>query len=91
MIHLSNLELDELSSLFSCRDVMLVKFILNLIKENHGLHEDDFIAEHMIPTTFNEETEFLSDNNTNSLKRHYMIFYWKVCNDFLDYIEGSMS
>jgi hypothetical protein len=45
----------------------------------------------MIPTTFNEETEFLSDNNTNSLKRHYMIFYWKVRKDFLDYIEDSMS
>jgi hypothetical protein len=27
-------------------------------------------AEHMIPTTLNEETEFLSDSNTNSLKRH---------------------
>jgi hypothetical protein len=29
----------------------------------------------MIPTLFNEETEFLSDSNTNSLKRHYMTFY----------------
>jgi hypothetical protein len=89
MIHLSNLELDELSSLFSHRDLRdstfqdtIIKFlclgksILNLIKENHGLNEDDVIAEHMIPTTFNEETEFLSDNNTNSLKRHYMTFYW---------------
>jgi hypothetical protein len=45
----------------------------------------------MIPTTFNEETEFLSDSNTNSLKRHYMKFYWKVRKDFLDYIEDSMS
>jgi hypothetical protein len=64
---------------------------LNLIKENHRLHEEDVIAEHMIPTTFNEETEFLSDSNTNSLKRHYMTFYWKVRKDFLDYIEDSMS
>jgi hypothetical protein len=68
---------------------------LNLIKKNHGLHEDDVIAEHMIPTTFNEETEFLndsnlSDSNLNSLKRHYMTFYWKVCKDFLDYIENLM-
>jgi hypothetical protein len=88
MIHLSNLELDKLSSLFSRRDLRdsslqdtiikvlcLGKSFLNLIKENHGLNEDDDIAEHMIPTTFNEETEFLSDNNTNSLKRHYMTFY----------------
>jgi hypothetical protein len=83
MIHLSNLELDELSSLFSRRDLRdssfqgtiikvlcLGKSFLNLIKENHGLNEDDVIAEHMIPTTFNEETEILSDSNTNSLKRH---------------------
>jgi hypothetical protein len=45
----------------------------------------------MIPTTFHEETEFLSDSNTNSLKRHYMTFYWKVRKDLLDYIEDSMS
>jgi hypothetical protein len=88
MIHLSNLELDELSSLFSRRDLRdssfqntiikvlyLGKSFLNLIKENDGLNEDDVIAEHMIPTTFHEETEFLSDSNTNSLKRHYMTFY----------------
>jgi hypothetical protein len=104
MIHLSNLELDELSSLFSRRDLRdsnfqdtiikvlcLGKSFLNLIKENHGLHEDDVIAENMIPTTCTEETEFLSDSNTNSLKRHYMTFYWKVCKDFLEYIEDSMS
>jgi hypothetical protein len=45
----------------------------------------------MIPTTFNEETEFLSNSNLNSLKRHYMTFYWKVRKDFLDDIEDSMS
>jgi hypothetical protein len=104
MIHLSNLELDELSSLFSRRDLRgsnfqdtIIKFLclgrsfLNLIKENHGSHEDNVIAEHMISTTFNEQTEFLSDSNANSLKRHYMTFYWKVRKDFLDYIEDSMS
>jgi hypothetical protein len=62
-----------------------------LIKENHGLNENDVIAEHMIPTTFNEEIEFLSDSNLNSLKRHYMTFYWNVIKDFLDSIEDSMS
>jgi hypothetical protein len=45
----------------------------------------------MIPTTLNEETEFLSDDNLHSLKRHYMTFYWKVRKDFLDYIEDSIS
>jgi hypothetical protein len=62
-----------------------------LIKENHGLHEDDVIAEYMISTTFNEATEFLSDSSTNSLKCHYMTFYWKLREDFLDYLEDSMS
>jgi hypothetical protein len=52
-----------------------MKVIFQLNQENHGLHEDHVITEHMIPTTFNEETEFLSDSNTNSLKRHYMTFY----------------
>jgi hypothetical protein len=44
-----------------------------------------------ISTTFHEETELLSDNNTNSLKRHHMTFYWKVRKDFIHYIEDSMS
>jgi hypothetical protein len=44
----------------------------------------------MIPTTFNEETEFLTDSNLNSLKRHYMTFYWKVRKDFFRYIDDSM-
>jgi hypothetical protein len=78
MIHPSNLELDEVSSLFSRRDLRnssfqdtitkvlcLGKSFLTLIKENHGLNEDDVIAEHMIPNTFNEETEFSSDSNLN--------------------------
>jgi hypothetical protein len=52
MIHLSKLELDELSSLFSRRDLRdssfqdkiimvlcLGKSIFSLIKENDGLHE----------------------------------------------------
>jgi hypothetical protein len=64
---------------------------LNIIKENHGLNEDDVIAEHMIPTTLNEETEFLSDSNLNILKRHNTTINWKVRKDFLDYIEDSMS
>jgi hypothetical protein len=69
---------------------MLSKFFFNLIKENHGLHEDDDIPEHMTPITCNEDTEFLSDSNMNRMKRHYMTFYWKVRKDFLDCIEDSM-
>jgi hypothetical protein len=69
----------------------LGKPFLNLIKENHGIYEDDVIADHMIPTTFHEETELLSDGILNSLNHHYMTFYWKVRKDFLDFIEDSMS
>jgi hypothetical protein len=55
--HLSNLELDELSSLFSRKDsrnsnfqdtiikvLCLEKSIFKLIKESHRLREDDDIA-----------------------------------------------
>jgi hypothetical protein len=67
-MHLSNLELDKHSSLFSrkySRDSSFQDTIIKLlcsgkfftlIKSNHGLHEDDEITEHMIPTTFNEKT-----------------------------------
>jgi hypothetical protein len=41
---------------------MIWKVLFNFIKESHGLHEDDDISEHMIPITFNEETEFLIDS-----------------------------
>jgi hypothetical protein len=64
MIHLSNLELDDFSSLSrrNLRDssfqdtiikvlIIVGKSFLNLMKENHGLHEDNVIAEHMISST----------------------------------------
>jgi hypothetical protein len=58
---------------------------------DHGFYEDDVIAENMIPTSFNDDTEFLSDSNLSSLKYHYMTFYLKESKDFLDYIEVLMS
>jgi hypothetical protein len=104
MIQLSNLESDEISNLYSRRNLRdsrfqdtiikvlcLGKSLFYFIKENHGLHEDDVIAAHMITTIFNEEIEFLSDINTYSLKRHYMTFYWKISKDFKDYIKDSIS
>jgi hypothetical protein len=45
----------------------------------------------MVQTTFNDETEFLSDSTLNSLKHHYMTFYWKAQKYFLDYIGDSIS
>jgi hypothetical protein len=78
---------DEPGSLFSLRDLYdsifqntIIEFLclgmpfFNLIKENHGLHEDDVIAEHLIPSRFNAEAYFLSNSNLNSLKCHYMTF-----------------
>jgi hypothetical protein len=59
MINLSNLELDELRNLYSRKDLqdsslqdIIIKFLclgksFYLIKENHGLHEDDDIAEYI--------------------------------------------
>jgi hypothetical protein len=38
------------------QDHMLSKVCFDSIKENHGLHEDDVIAEHLIPTIFIEAT-----------------------------------
>jgi hypothetical protein len=38
----------------------------------------DSFSTHMIPATFNEETELLNDNNLNSLKRHHMTFHRKL-------------
>jgi hypothetical protein len=90
MIHLSNLELDDLSSLFlrkgfwdsSFQDTIikvlsLRNSFLSSVKENHGLNEDYDISEHMIPTIFNEKIELLSESNLNILKYHYMT-YWKA-------------
>jgi hypothetical protein len=72
----------------SSRSYAYESHFLNLIKENHGFNEDDTIEEHMIPTIFHEEMEFLSDCYLNSLERHYMIFYWKVSKDFLGSYRG---
>jgi hypothetical protein len=68
MIHLSNLEIDELSSLFSRKDLRDSSFQDTIIKvlclgksfllnqRESWINEDDVIAEHMIPITFHEET-----------------------------------
>jgi hypothetical protein len=42
---------------------MFRKVIFYLIKENDALHEVNVIAEHLFPTTFHEETEFLSEGH----------------------------
>jgi hypothetical protein len=47
----------------------------SLFKENHGLHEDNDIVKHMIPTTFNEEIEFLSPFYVS---RFYATYYSSI-------------
>jgi hypothetical protein len=104
MIHLSNLELNELSSLFSHRGFRDSSFKRTIIKilclgksfflnqRNNGLHEDDDIAEHMIPATFHEETEnqVIAPSETKMTKMLEMIrliisnayFYRKENSDY---------
>jgi hypothetical protein len=104
MIQLSNLDLDDISTLFPNKDLRDSSFQDTIIKvlclgkcfqisirEKFGLKEDGGIAEQQIPTTFNEETEFLSEDNMSNLKRHYMSCNWKERKDILDYVEDSMS
>jgi hypothetical protein len=104
MIQLSNLDLDDISNLFSRKDLRDSDFQDTIVKvlclgncfqisirEKCGLKENDDVTDQFIPSTFNEETDFLSGNNMDVLKRHYMKCYWKVRKDFLDYLEDSMS
>jgi hypothetical protein len=99
-----NLDLDDTSNLFSCKDLRdsdfqdtivkvlcLGKSFQISIREKFGLKENDDVTGQFIPTIFNEETDFLCGNNMDVLKRHYMKCYWKVRRDFLDYLEDSMS
>jgi hypothetical protein len=97
MIQISNLDLDDISNLFSRKDLCDSDFQDTIVKvlclgksfqisswEKCGLKENDDVTDQLIPTTFNEETEILSGNNMDVLKCHYIICYWKVRKDFLD-------
>jgi hypothetical protein len=57
------------------------------IKEKSGLHDDADVTERLIPSTFDEETNFLSTENIETLRTHYMARYWKIRKDFLNYLE----
>ena len=45
------------------------------------------MTERLIPSTFDEETNFLSTENIETLRIHYMARYWQIRKDFLNYLE----
>jgi hypothetical protein len=48
---------------------------------------DADVAEQLIPSTFEEETNLLSTENMETLRIHYMANYWQIRKDFLNYLE----
>jgi hypothetical protein len=72
MIQLSNLDLEDVSNLFSRKDkydsafqdtiiqvLCLGKCFQHLIKEKSGLDENEDIPDHFIPDTFKQEIDLL--------------------------------
>ena len=81
MIQLSNLELHDVINLFSRKDLRdstfqdtiikvlcLGKCFQILIKEKSGLNQDQVLQEQLIPSTFQEETDFLDEGSMLLLK-----------------------
>jgi hypothetical protein len=104
MIQLSNLDLHDVSNLFSRKDLRdsnfqdtimkvlcLGKCFQILLKEKSGLNQDQIIPEQLIPSTFQEETDLLNEGNMLVLKNHYFGCYWHLRKTFLNYLEDSMS
>jgi hypothetical protein len=100
MIQLSNLDLHDFGNMFSRQDLQdsvfqdsIIKFIClgkcfkTLIQEKSVLDNDADVAEQLIPSTFEEETNFLSTENIEALRVHYMPRYWQIRKDFLNYLE----
>jgi hypothetical protein len=103
-IQLSNLDLDGISNLFSRKNLRDPDFQNTIVKilclgnsfqisirEKSELKKMMMLQIKSIPTVFNEETDAVSGNNMDILKRHHMTCYWRARKDFLDYSEGSMS
>jgi hypothetical protein len=58
-----------------------------IIKEINELDDDADVTKQLIPSTFEEETNLLSTENIETLRIHYMAYYWQVRKDFLSYFE----
>jgi hypothetical protein len=56
-------------------EVWLGKYFKTLIKEKYDLEEHIDVTEQLIPNTFEEEVNLLNEDNTATLKRHYMACY----------------
>jgi hypothetical protein len=65
--------------------ICLGKCFKMLIKELNQLGDDADVAEQLIPSTFEEETNLLSTDNIETLRMHYMARYWQIQKDFLNY------
>jgi hypothetical protein len=104
MIHLSELALHEVVSLFPRQDLresMFQDSVINLlclgrsfkllIQEKAGLDEQTDIAKSLIPSTFEEETSFLDEDGMSKLKEYYMAHYRQMRKDFLDYLEDFVT
>jgi hypothetical protein len=50
---------------------MFGKVLKTLIKEKSGLDDEADVAEQLIPSTFEEETNFLSTDSIETLRMHY--------------------
>jgi hypothetical protein len=67
--------------------ICLGKCYKTLIQEKSGLDDDTAdVADQLIPSTFEEETNFLSTDNIETSRMHYMAFYWQIRKDFLNYL-----
>ena len=62
-----------------------------LIKEKFELDENFGVQDTLIPTTFEEETNFLDSETMLRSKRHYMTHYWQLRKEFLKYFDESMT
>jgi hypothetical protein len=76
MIQLSNLDFEDVSNLFSRKDLRdsvfhdtiiqvlcLGKCFQHLLKEKAGLDENEDIPDHFIPDTFKQETDLLDEES----------------------------
>jgi hypothetical protein len=90
IIQLSILDLHDLGNMFSRQDLRdsifqdsIIKVLclgkcfktLMLIKEKSGLHHAADVTERLIPSTFDEETNFLNTENIGTLRIHFMARY----------------
>ena len=62
-----------------------------LFKEKSGLNQDQVLQEQLIPSTIQEETDFLDEGSMLLLKNYYAACYWLLRKIFLDCLEDSTS